>query len=275
MSAELATAAPKADREAIRRRRNTRWINAAIGVSLPLLLVVIWQTLGSMDIIDSFFLPTPLEIAEGFQSLIASGELFHHLGISARRALLGFLVGGIIAFLLGVWTGFSRRSEDFIDPSIQLIRMIPGLALAPLITLWFGFGELSKIVIIAEGSFFPIYINTFLGIRSVESKLYEVSRVLQFNRRTQIVRLVVPSSLPHILLGIRLSLAISWLSLVVAELIGASEGVGSLILSSAQNGRTDLVFVGVIIFAITGKLIDSFVKQLDKRWLKWRDGYQG
>ncbi|RXZ80045.1 ABC transporter permease [Paenibacillaceae bacterium] len=258
-----------------RMKRNGKVTDVLLGAAFPVILVVIWQTAGFLGIIDSFFLPTPWEIANGFYSLIVSGELFQHLSVSLRRAAAGFLSGGVAAFLLGVWTGFSRKSEDFIDPTLQIIRIVPGLALAPLIILWFGFGETSKIVIIAIGSFFPIYINTFLGIRSVENKLYEVSRVLQFSRYRRLIKLVVPSSLPHLLLGVRLSLAIAWLSLIVAELVGASAGVGSLILSSAQHGRTDLVFVGVIIFAIVGKLVDSFIKLLEQRWLKWRDSYQG
>ncbi|NHN31779.1 ABC transporter permease [Paenibacillus agricola] len=255
------------------------WRRKAAGTFLtavvPVLIVALWQTLGSTGLVSTFFLPTPWQILLGFRELLVSGELLEHIGISVHRAASGFLVGGSIAFLLGIWTGFSRRSEDFIDPSVQWFRMIPNLAIAPLIILWFGFSETSKVVIIAVGSFFPIYINTFLGIRSVDNKLFEVSKVLQFSRFKQIILLILPSSIPHILMGVRLSLAISWISLVVAELIGAASGVGHLILFSSQSARTDLVFVGIIIFAVIGKLIDSFVKLLDRKSTRWRDTYRG
>jgi sulfonate transport system permease protein len=252
-----------------------KWNTISTAIALPFIIIILWQLLGSTGVVDTFFLPTPWDILKGFQELLVTGELLQHIGISVARAASGFLLGGSIAFLLGIWTGFSRKSEDFIDPSVQWFRMIPNLAIAPLIILWFGFSETSKIVIIAVGSFFPIYINTFLGIRSVDNKLFEVSKVLQFSRFQQIIKLILPSSLPNVLLGVRLSLAISWLSLVVAELIGASAGVGHMILYASQSARTDLVFVGVIIFAIIGKLIDSFVKYLDHKWIKWRDSYRG
>ncbi|MEK3915785.1 ABC transporter permease [Paenibacillus sp. FSL H7-0331] len=253
----------------------SRLNDTSISFAVPLLIVIVWQVLGATGVVDTFFLPTPWEIIKGFKELFVTGELLLHIGVSVGRAASGFLLGGSIAFLFAVWTGFSRRSENLIDPSIQWFRMIPNLAIAPLIILWFGFSETSKIVIIAVGSFFPIYINTFIGIRSVDNKLFEVAKVLQFNRYKQIVRLILPSSLPNVLLGVRLSLAISWLSLVVAELIGASAGVGHMILFSSQSARTDLVFVGVIIFAIIGKLIDSLVKYLDRKWIRWRDSYRG
>jgi sulfonate transport system permease protein len=254
-----------------RRKAASTFLPAVV----PILIVTLWQILGSTGVVSTFFLPTPWEILQGFRELLLTGELLEHISISVRRAASGFFLGGTIAFLLGILTGFSRRSEDFIDPSVQWFRMIPNLAIAPLIILWFGFSETSKVVIIAVGSFFPIYINTFLGIRSVDNKLFEVSRVLQFNRFKQIILLILPSSLPHILMGVRLSLAISWISLVVAELIGASAGVGHLILFSSQSSRTDLVFVGIIIFAVIGKLIDSLVKFLDRKSVKWRDTYRG
>jgi sulfonate transport system permease protein len=253
----------------------SRLNSTSISFAVPLLIVIVWQVLGATGVVNTFFLPTPWEIIKGFKELFVTGELLMHIGVSVNRAASGFVLGGSIAFLLAVWTGFSRSSENLIDPSIQWFRMIPNLAIAPLIILWFGFSETSKIVIIAVGSFFPIYINTFIGIRSVDNKLFEVAKVLQFNRYKQIVRLILPSSLPNILLGIRLSLAISWLSLVVAELIGANAGVGHMILYSSQSARTDLVFVGVIIFAIIGKLIDSLVKYLDRKWIRWRDSYRG
>jgi len=130
-------------------------------------------------------------------------------------------------------------------------------------------------LLIANGAFFPIYVNTYLGIRGVDSKLFDVARVLQFSKWKQITKLILPAALPNILLGVRLSLGIAWLGLVVAELMGASEGVGYMIMDARQFSQTDVVFVGIIIFAVVGKLTDSFVRVLEKRLLKWRDSYAG
>ncbi|OPH57640.1 ABC transporter permease [Paenibacillus ferrarius] len=246
-----------------------------IGSILPLLLLVIWQVSGDLSLFSPNFLPTPLRILAEFQTLIGSGELIHHLAISLQRAAVGFLIGGAIGLLFGFLAGFIQKFEFMLDPSFQMLRMIPHLAIAPLIILWFGFGEVSKIVIIAIGAFFPMYIYTFLGIRSVDYKLFEVAQVLNFSKAKQIFRLILPASLPGILLGLRLSVAISWLGLVVAELIGSQEGIGFLINYGKQNSSAELIFVGVIIFAIIGKLVDSLVRLLERKWLSWRDSFQG
>ncbi|NQX67642.1 ABC transporter permease [Paenibacillus alba] len=246
-----------------------------IGSILPLLLLVIWQVSGDLSLFSPEFLPTPLRILAEFQTLIGSGELIHHLAISLQRAAVGFLIGGAIGLLFGFLAGFIQKFEFMLDPSFQMLRMIPHLAIAPLIILWFGFGEVSKIVIIAIGAFFPMYIYTFLGIRSVDYKLFEVAQVLNFSKAKQIFRLILPASLPGILLGLRLSVAISWLGLVVAELIGSQEGIGFLINYGKQNSSAELIFVGVIIFAIIGKLVDSLVRLLERKWLSWRDSFQG
>lgn len=237
--------------------------------------LVAWQLLGDLGLISTFFLPTPLMIAEAFRTLAVTGELTEHLAISLGRAATGFAIGGSIGLLLGIITGLSRNAENVLDPSMQMFRMIPHLAIAPLVILWFGFGETSKILIIAKGALFPLYVNTLLGIRSVDNKMFDVAHVLEFSRFKQIVRLILPASLPHILLGLRLSLAISWLSLVVAELIGSQSGVGFLINFGKQTSSTELIFVGIIIFAIVGKLVDSFVRLLERSLLQWRDSFQG
>ncbi|OCT12963.1 ABC transporter permease [Paenibacillus pectinilyticus] len=246
-----------------------------IGSIVPVLLLIIWQVAGDLGLFSPSFLPTPLEIVAEFRTLIASGELSQHLAISLQRALVGFLIGGSIGLLFGFFVGFVQKLEVLLDPSFQMLRMIPHLAIAPLIILWFGFGETSKIVIIASGAFFPMYIYTFLGIRSVDYKLFEVAQVLNFSKTKQIFRLILPASMPGILLGLRLSVAISWLGLVVAELIGSQEGIGFLINYGKQNSNAELIFVGVIIFAVIGKLVDSLVRWLEKRWLSWRDSFQG
>ncbi|OAS15698.1 ABC transporter permease [Paenibacillus oryzisoli] len=246
-----------------------------IGGIVPLLLLVIWQVSGDLGVFSPSFLPTPLQIAAEFRSLIASGELTQHLSISLQRAVIGFLIGGTIGLFFGFLVGFVQKLEFMLDPSFQMLRMIPHLAIAPLIILWFGFGEVSKIVIIANGAFFPMYIYTFLGIRNVDHKLFEVAKVLNFSKSKQIFRLILPAALPGILLGLRLSVAISWLGLVVAELIGSQEGIGFLINYGKQNSSAELIFVGVIIFAVIGKLVDSLVRWLERRWLSWRDSFQG
>jgi sulfonate transport system permease protein len=246
-----------------------------IGAVVPVLLLVIWQVSGDLGLFSPSFLPTPLQIAAEFRSLIASGELTQHLSISLQRAVVGFLIGGSIGLLFGFLVGFVQKLEFMLDPSFQMLRMIPHLAIAPLIILWFGFGEVSKIVIIANGAFFPMYIYTFLGIRNVDHKLFEVAKVLNFSKSKQIFRLILPAALPGILLGLRLSVAISWLGLVVAELIGSQEGIGFLINYGKQNSNAELIFVGVIIFAVIGKLVDSLVRWLERRWLSWRDSFQG
>lgn len=246
-----------------------------IGAALPLTIVAVWQAAADFGWISTLFLPSPLTIAEAFRSLFVSGELTGNLAVSLGRAAAGFAIGGGLGLQFGFWVGFSRRSEHVLDPSIQMLRLIPHLAIAPLFILWFGFGETSKILIIAKGAFYPLYVNTVLGIRSVDNKLVEVSRVLEFSRYKQIVHLILPAALPSILLGLRLSLAIAWLGLVVAELIGSQSGIGYLINVAKQNSSTETIFVGIIVFAIVGKGIDSLVRLLERRCLQWRDSFRG
>jgi sulfonate transport system permease protein len=245
------------------------------GLILPFLLFAVWQIVGALGFVSKTVLPTPSDIVLAFKNLIVSGELFTHLKISVLRAAAGFLLGAGLGLAAGIAVGFSTKTEGVLDPSLQMLRTIPHLAVAPLFILWFGFGEASKILLIAKGAFFPIYVNTFLGIREVDAKLFDVARTLGFSRWKQIKLLILPSALPNILLGIRLSLGAAWLALVVAELMGSTEGVGYMMMDARQFSNTDIVFVGIIIFAVVGKLTDSFVRLLEKRLLKWQDTYKG
>lgn len=247
----------------------------AAGALLPAVVLAVWQGAGSAGLISPYFLPTPLAIAQSLLGLTLSGELIRHLGVSMGRAGLGFLLGGALGLLFGIVNGLFRKAEYLLDPSFQALRLVPHLAIAPLIILWLGFGESSKIAIITVGAFFPLYINTFLGIRQVDHKLLEVGKVLGFGTLDRLRRLVLPAALPNILLGLRLSLGVAWIGLVVAELIGSQSGVGFLINEAKQNSDTTVVFVGIIIFAAAGKLVDSFVRLLERKLLFWRDTYTG
>lgn len=245
------------------------------GLILPVAVVAIWQFVGSFGLVSKTLLPTPWEILGSFTDLIVTGELWGHMEISIWRAATGFVIGAGLGLFLGLLVGFSNKTEHFMDPSLQMLRTVPHLAVAPLFILWFGFGETSKILLIAKGAFFPIYVNTFLGIRGVDSKLFDVARVLEFSRLKLITKLIIPAALPNILLGIRLSLGVAWLGLVVAELMGSSEGIGYMIMDARQFSNTEVVFVGIIIFALVGKLTDSVVRFFETRLLKWQDHFSG
>ncbi|MGG4096471.1 ABC transporter permease [Paenibacillus lautus] len=257
------------------RRFRLKLTNALIGWLVPLFIIIAWQTAGALGWLNPILLPTPLSIWNEFVHLTSTGELIRHLGISSWRALLGFLLGGSLGLAAGIWVGFSYKAERLVDPSLQMLRTLPHLAIAPLFILWFGFGETSKILLIAKGSFFPLYVNTFLGIRSVDNRLFDVAHVLQFSRWDQIRRLIVPAALPHIFLGIRLSIGVAWLGLVVAELMGASSGIGYIINDARSFSWTTVVFVGIMVFALVGKLSDTLVKWLEGRLLRWQNSYKG
>ncbi|MFB8374217.1 ABC transporter permease [Paenibacillus taichungensis] len=258
-----------------RRKLYLRASNMVLGLIVPVCLLIVWEVAGTMGYLNPVLLPTPSSIWKELVSMTETGELVRHLGISTWRALLGFLIGGGLGLTMGLWVGFSYKTERLLDPSFQMLRTLPHLAIAPLFILWFGFGETSKLLLIAKGAFFPLYVNTFLGIRSVDSKLFDVGQVLQFSKWQMITKLILPASLPNIFLGIRLSVSVAWLGLVVAELMGSSAGLGYLINDARSFSLTTVVFVGIIVFAVVGKLSDSIIKLLEARALRWQDGFKG
>lgn len=256
-------------------KANGKFIKFLRGMVLPLIIIITWELIGIFGSVTETLLPRPSTILNKFIELSISGDLLHHFLISLRRAISGFLVGGILALVAGTFVGFLNRGEQVLDPTVQMIRTIPTLAVLPLFILWFGFGELSKTLLIAKAAFFPIYVNTFLGIRSVDSKILDVAKVLEFSKWKQITKVIIPSAMPNILLGIRLSLGASWVALVGAELMGSSVGIGYMIVDARTFSQTSVIFVGIIIFALFGKFTDSLVRYFEKRLLKWRDNFQG
>lgn len=248
--------------------------SALRGSVLPVVVLIAWQALGSVGILPAQLFSSPLLIVMTFIDLVQSGEMGMHLQISLTRAFLGFALGGFLGLLLGVIVGMQKKSEEYLNPSIQMLRTVPLLAITPLFIMWFGFGELSKVLLIALGAFFPLYLQTFLGLRNVDKKLYDVALILEFSRREQITKLMIPAALPNILLGIRLALSAAWMCLVVAELLGADRGVGFMIQDARSFMQTDVVFVGIIIFALAGKISDSLVRFLENHLLKWQDSFK-
>ncbi|GMK38859.1 sulfonate ABC transporter permease [Paenibacillus sp. CCS19] len=259
----------------ISQKRRTGLPNWLQGWILPVAVLVLWEAASALGLVSDSALPAPSRIAKAFWQLCVSGDMAEHLTSSAIRAGGGFLLGGATGLLLGIFTGLGRWAERTLDPTIQMLRTVPLLTLIPLFILWFGVGEFSKVLLIALGSFFPLYFHTHLGVRSADRKLYEVTRILQYSKLHLLTKLIIPAALPNILLGIRLSVGASWLLLAVAEMMGASAGVGYMIQDARVYAQTDIVFVGIIMFALVGKLSDSIVRMVERRCLRWDNNYKG
>lgn len=242
---------------------------------VPIVLIIIWQILVQTNIISTRVLPAPTAVVEAGIRLAASGELLKHVAISGGRAITGFIIGGTIGLSLGLLNGLFTFAEKFLDTSIQMIRNIPHLALIPLVILWFGIGDEARLFLVALGVFFPIYINTFHGIRSVDPGLIEMGKVYGLNSWEQLWQIVFPGALSSILVGIRFSLGIMWLTLIVAETIAADSGVGYMAMNAREFLQTDVVVLSIIIYALLGKVADSIAKFLESKWLAWNPNYQG
>ena len=241
---------------------------------LPILLIVIWQIASSTGLLQSRVLPAPSSVVSAFWHLLISGELWQHVKVSAGRALLGLLVGGGLGLVLGLLNGSSRVASTLLDTTLQMIRNIPALALIPLVILWFGIDETAKLFLVAVGVFFPIYINTYHGIRSVDPQLIEMGRNYGLNRWQLYKDIILPGAMPSILVGLRFSLGLVWVLLIVAETISAQSGIGYMTMNAREFLQTDIVLVGILLYALLGKLADVFAQILERYLLRWHAGYQ-
>lgn len=245
-----------------------------VGLVLPAVLLALLELAVGSGWIPGHLMPAPSELLETFREL-ASGPLWLHIAASAQRVLLGFAVGAGLAILLGTLVGMNRRLEAWVDPTFQALRAVPGLAWVPLLLIWLGIDETSKITLIAIGSFFPVYMNMVAGVRNVDRKLVEVGSQLGFSQAALMRRIMVPAALPYLLTGLRNGLSMAWLCVVAAELLAATEGIGYLLTDGREVSRPDLVLAAIITLALMGKLTDSLLKHAEGRLLGWRDSYNG
>jgi sulfonate transport system permease protein len=263
-----------AQREFDSRSLNSWLEGPAIGWVLPLALLVIWQAAASLGYLQSSILPSPLAVAQAGWRLSLSGELAQNIEISTARAFGGLAIGGGIGFIFGFINGLSRLSERLTDTSLQMARNVPHLSLIPLVILWFGIEEEAKIFLVALGVFFPIYINTLHGIRSVDPQLIEMGRSYGLGTRALLWRIILPGALPSILVGLRFGLGIMWLTLIVAETIAAQSGIGYMAMQAREFMQTDVVVFAILIYALLGKLADSIARYFEKTCLAWNPVYQ-
>lgn len=250
------------ERKGIEVRFSRRWIS-------PFLFIAVWELVGRVGWVDPFFLPPPSVVAAEMARLVRSGELFGHLWISLYRALGGYCLAAALGLGMGILICWSRRAEDALDPVLELIRPISTLALIPLMIIWFGIGDGSKIIIVLKACFFPILLNTVAGIKGVNIKMIQAARSLGANELQIWTKVILPAALPVIFTGMRISTAISMMAIVAVEMLAADSGLGFMIIDAQRVFATDRMFVGIIILSFMGFGFDALARALQKRFVGW------
>ena len=240
---------------------------------LPIGIIIVWEIIVRLQLVSESLFPSPIKIVSTGWELLSSGELVSHIGVSLGRAVTGMIIGGLIGFALGVLNGLSKKSYVYLDTTIQMIRNIPHLALIPLIIVWLGIGEEAKIFLVVLGVLFPIYVNTFHGIRNVDPNLVEMGRMYNLKGWSLFKHVLLPGALPSIFVGLRYALGVMWLTLIIAETIPTNKGLGYLATNAREFMQTDIIILSIIIYALLGKLADFIAQFGENRALKWNASY--
>ncbi|GAA0394715.1 ABC transporter permease [Micromonospora gifhornensis] len=238
----------------------------------PLLLVLGWELAARSGLLAAEKLPAPSTVLATGWRLTRDGTLLTHLLDSLTRAGVGLLIGGGLAVLLGALAGLLRIGDDLVDPPVQMARMLPHLGLVPLLIIWVGIGESLKISLVALGAFFPLYFNTYAGIRDIDERLVEAARTCGLGALARLRHVVLPGALPALFLGLRLAIGAAWLSLVVGEQVNAQTGIGFLMMEAREFSQTDVVVLGLLVYALLGLLSDVAIRIVERRTLTWRRG---
>jgi sulfonate transport system permease protein len=269
-SAEIAERAARRPRAFALPRPDLR---GARGLLLPLVLLLAWAAASRAELFQGNLLPTPAAVVEEVLLLAQRGELWGHIWITVWRVAVGFIVGAVAATVLGALTGYSRSLRALLDPTLQALKSVPSLSWVPLFILWLGIFETSKIALIAVGVFFPVYLSLMSGVQDVDRKLVEVGRIYGLSQLALIRRVLLPATLPSWFIGLRAGLALGWMFVVAAELMGASEGLGFLMIDGQMTGRPAVIIASLILFAIAGKLSDWLLALASARALRWQDSF--
>ncbi|KOX04890.1 ABC transporter permease [Micromonospora sp. NRRL B-16802] len=238
----------------------------------PVVLVLGWEAAARVGLLAPEKLPAPSEVLATGWRLTRDGTLAVHLVDSLTRAGVGLLIGGVLALILGTVAGLLRLGDDLVDPPVQMGRMLPHLGLVPLLIIWVGIGEPLKISLVALGAFFPIYFNTYAGIRDIDERLVEAARTCGLGQAARLRHVVLPGALPALFLGLRLAIGAAWLSLVVGEQVNAQTGIGFLMMEAREFSQTDVVVLGLLVYALLGLISDLALRVAERKMLTWRRG---
>ena len=240
-----------------------------LSLVIPVLFFIVW-TAATLHADKTSLIPAPAAVGKAFIRLLKNGKLQENIKVSTVRGVLGLLLGAGIGFGLGVINGVSPLAEKLLNAPIQMIRNIPYLAMMPLILIWLGIGEATKIVLVAIGTFFAIYLNTFHGIRFIDKDILEMARSYGMSGWKLFIHVILPGACPSIMVGLRQSLGRMWVTLIVAETVAAKSGIGYMVTNAREYMQMDVIALGVILYGLLGILSDLIARLLEKRLLKWR-----
>lgn len=266
-----AAAAPQAiPQERERSRFSARFL---LGVLLPLGLALGWEAAVAFGYAEGRLMPPPSRLFRTIYDLAVSGELLRHIVATLARVFVGFTLGVIAGTMLGALAGASRLARDIVDPTLQGLRSVPSIAWVPLFILWLGIFEASKVTLIAVGCFFPVYLGVLGAIASVDRKTVEVGRIFRLSPPALVGRILLPAILPAYVIALRQGLGLGWMFVVAAEFMGASEGLGYLLIDGQQLGKPDQILAAILVFAVLGKITDGLLGAAATPFLTWQDAY--
>ena len=256
------------------KRRALDW-RVLLGFFLPVAIALLWEAAVHVGLVHGRLVPPPSRISATLTDLAVTGELWIHVRATLWRVLVGFAIGASAGIVFGAISGSSETTRRLLDPTLQALRAIPSIAWVPLFILWLGIFEASKVALIAIGVFFPVYLGITGAILSVDRKLVEVGRVFRLSRVDMARRILLPAVLPEALIALRSGLGLGFMFVVAAEIMGASEGLGYLLVDGQQMGRPDHILAAIIAFALLGKLADSILVVATKPLVRWQDTARG
>lgn len=241
------------------------------GYYVPSGILLIWLVGSWLNLWSAYIIPQPDALLLAGYKLLAEGTLLKHVFVSTYRVAAGFMAACLVALPLGFFLGINQRYNAYIQPTLEFIRHVPPLAAMPMLILWFGIGEPSKLLIVVLASFFPVFLNTLDGVVRCDRKLIEVGASFGLRQKNLVRRIIIPAALPSVLVGMRLGLGYSWRALVGAELVAASSGIGYMILDAEQLARTDIVLLGILTIGIVGSVADHLFFRLTKQVIPWKE----
>lgn len=273
MTASVVSAAASPQEAACVRSKSfsAKWL---LGFILPVGLALAWEIVVALKWADGRLLPTPSKVIGTLVGLARTGELTGHVLATLQRVALGFGFGVLAGTVLGALSGYWTLVRRLIDPALQALRNIPSIAWVPMFILWFGIFETSKVILIAVGVFFPIYLSLSGAILGVDRKLVEVGRIFRFSHYEMITRILLPATLPTYIISLRSGLGLGWMFVVAAEFMGAEEGLGFLLVDGQQTGRPAVILASITAFAVLGKLTDWGLASVSARFLTWQDSFK-